>query len=523
MACGWRRAVGVAACALASAAIGAGPAQAAKHCAEPGATWERATPAEAGLDAVKLQSAVDYGTSQLSFAVRVYRWGCLVAEDRLADENRRAQFESWSMAKSITSLVFGRAMTLGLISPDDPVGALVPEADRGHGAITMRDLLTQTSGLHWNGLRDYDIAMPDRVRDALTVGLDYAPGQYFEYSQSGPALLAEAVQRAVGEDVQAFAQRELFGPVGIAAGSWRWVRDSKGHTQGFFGMNMHPDDFGRLGELLRRGGVWAGRRLLSRRYVREALAPSPTNGCYGWLIWVNAAKPCIGPRVSDRPVAPRRDFPDLPADMYRFSGLFGQLVTVFPAQGIEIVRTGQDPALAFAGGSGWEDQLYRKVLGAMTDQTVDPPGDAPSAGGVRDMPNPDHGFQNALLDPAQYTAPYADEPLPPAGPERARALRLRLASPRMSRKGVVSLRATCPASWPDRPAERCSGSATLAGARKAVAYAIAPGVTEVLRFMLGAKAARLVRAAATTTLAATATNRDGAGGTPARIDVIVRR
>lgn len=520
---GWTRAAVTAACALACAAIGAGPAQAAKHCAEPGATWERATPAEAGMDAAKLHSALDYGTSQLSFAVRVYRWGCLVGEDRLADANRTAQYESWSMAKSITSLVFGRAMTLGLISPDDPVGALLPEADRGHGAITMRDLLTQTSGMHWNGFRDYDIAMPDRLEDALTVGLDHAPGESFEYSQSGPALLAEAVQRAVGEDVQAFAQRELFGPLGIAAGSWRWTRDSRGHTQGFFGMSMHPDDSARLGELLRRGGVWEGRRLLSRRYVREALAPSPTNGCYGWLIWVNAAKPCIGPRVTERPVSPGRDFPDLPADMYRFSGLFGQLVTIFPSQGIEIVRTGQDPALAFAGGSGWEDQLYRKVLGAMTDQTVERPADAPSAGGVRDMPNADEGFQNALLDPAQYLAPYADEPLPPAGPERARALRLRLASPRASREGVVTLRATCPASWPGRPARTCAGAATLTGARKAVAYAIPPGASTLLRFELGAKAARVVRRASATTLAATATNRDAAGGTPARVEVTVRR
>ena len=44
--------------------------------------------------------------------------------------NRDQQFESWSMAKSVTSLIFGRAMKLGLISPDDPVGSLVPEADR---------------------------------------------------------------------------------------------------------------------------------------------------------------------------------------------------------------------------------------------------------------------------------------------------------------------------------------------------------------------------------------------------------
>ena len=117
------------------------------------------------MDAAKLQDAMDYGTQNAGFALRVYRHGCLVAEDRLASANRTSTYESWSMAKSVTSLVFGRAMQLGLVSPDDPVGSLVPEADGPHGTITLHDLLTMTSGLQWNGLRDYNIfTMPDRIQ-----------------------------------------------------------------------------------------------------------------------------------------------------------------------------------------------------------------------------------------------------------------------------------------------------------------------------------------------------------------------
>ena len=146
-------------CALGVFAPAAG---AAKSCPEPEANWERATPAEAGMDAAALQGALDYGSSNLGFAVRVYRRGCLVGEDRLAQLNRNARFESWSMAKSVTSMLFGRALTLKLISPEDPVGALLPEADAAHGEITMRHLLTMTSGLRWNGFRDYNIfTMPD--------------------------------------------------------------------------------------------------------------------------------------------------------------------------------------------------------------------------------------------------------------------------------------------------------------------------------------------------------------------------
>ena len=116
-----------------------------------------------------------------------------MGEDRLAHQNRNEKYESWSMAKSVTSLIFGRAMTMRLISPEDPVGSLVPEADGPHGAITARDLLTMTSGLRWNGFRDYNVfTKRDRVHDALTLEIAHPPGTYFEYAQSPVALLAEA-------------------------------------------------------------------------------------------------------------------------------------------------------------------------------------------------------------------------------------------------------------------------------------------------------------------------------------------
>ena len=229
------------------------PAQAAKKCGEPGSRWQRATPSQAGMDAAKVRAAVNYGTVNAGFAVRVYRHGCLVAEDSVNPEGR-GRFESWSLAKSVTAMVFGRAMTQELISRHDRIGGLITEADRPHGAVSIEQLLRMTSGLQWNGLRDYNIFMRDRLRDGLTVPFDKTPGTYFEYSQSGPALAAESVQRAVGEDFQSYAQRELFGPLGIARNNWFWRRDQVGHTQGFFGLNMSADDFGRLGDLLRRDG-----------------------------------------------------------------------------------------------------------------------------------------------------------------------------------------------------------------------------------------------------------------------------
>jgi CubicO group peptidase (beta-lactamase class C family) len=517
------RTVRVAAIALAAlcGALAASPAQAAKRCGEPGRSWQRATPAEAGMDAARLQSAIDYGSTQASFAVRVYRRGCLVGEDRAAAVNREQRFQSYSMAKSVTALAFGRAMRLGVISPDDPVGSLFPEADGAHGGITMLDLLTMTSGLEWNGWRDYNVfTMPDRVRDALTLRVIHRPGRYFEYAQSAVALLAEAIGRAAGEDVQAFAQRELMEPLGIHAGDWAWQRDPAGHVQGFYGVQMRADDYGRLGELMRRRGVWRGRKLLSGVFMREAIAPSRTNGCYGWLIWVNAGKPCIGPRVGDRPVEQHRDFPDLPANMYEFAGLFGQRVTVFPSQALVVVRTGQDTSLV--ANTDWENQLYRRILGAVTDQRVVPSPDAPASPDA-DQRESDYGFQDVLAHPERYRQGVVQDPLPPAGPSRARAPLLGLARRRVSRRGEVIARLWCPARWPGNAAPACNGRASISGGRKRKRYRLAPGKHRLLRLRLTRRRLRKLRRRRALTLVLRARNFDAAGGTASRLAVRVRR
>jgi CubicO group peptidase (beta-lactamase class C family) len=515
--------VRIALCTAAVALFAAAPAHAAKRCAEPTADWQRATPAEAGMDAGKLQAAVDYGTENLAFAVRVYRHGCLVAEDRSAAFNRNNTYESYSMAKSVTSMFFGAAMTKDLISADDPVGSLVPEADKAHGALTLRHLLTQTSGLLWNGFRDYNVFTNnrDRLRDVLTLPPVKTPGTYFEYAQSPVSLVAEATGRAVGQDVMAFGQRELMDPLGIKAGDWDWTRDDQGRVLGYMGVQMRPDDYGRLGELFRRGGLWSGKRLLSKEYVRESITGTPTNGCYGWLIWTNDKAPCIGARVTARNVKDARDMDDIPADMYHFSGLFGQLVTVFPSQGIVVVRTGQDPGLVPAGGQSWEHELYSRVLAAVTDQKIDKPGPAPKS--EVDRSNPDDGFQKAWQRTDEYDNGLNPDPLPLAGPARARAAIVQTTVIAATKRGVVRVRVACPLNWPAKGEKGCKGTATLAGARKATRYSISPGTTKVLRFTLGSKRMRALPRVGSLGLRIALVNADAGGGTTTEDVVVVTR
>ena len=204
-----------------------------------------------------------------------------------------------------------------------------------------------------------------------------------------------------------------------------------------------------------------------------------TNGCYAWMIWVNARKPCVGPRVGERPVDDAREFPELPADMYHYAGLFGQLVAVFPSQGVIVVRTGQEAdAGGFTGGSDYQNELFKRVLGAITDQRIVPPGDARDAGKVS-REDVDGGFHTAVFEPEQYTGGFFTPPLPAAGPERARAVILEQVSRRVKAGWKVPVRVACP-----RLAESpCRGTVRMRGAGLKE-LDLAPGAVRILRFRL---------------------------------------
>ena len=518
-----RRLLAISICVLAAAwAAAPASASAAAHCEEPGSgDWQTVSPAEAGMDAAKLQAAIVYGQQNQSYSIRVYRHGCRVGEDALAPANRETPYESWSMAKSVTALIFGRAMTLLAIGPDDPLGSLLPQADEPHGAITMRHLLTQTNGLHWNGFADYNIFMRDRIHEALTVPVEKKPGTYWEYSQDGPALLAESVQSAVGQDFQSFAQNQLFGPVGIEPGDWSWERDDAGHTQGFFGVHMSADDYGRLGELMRRGGVWRGQRLLSERFVSEALTPVAQNGCYGYLIWLNASKPCVGPRVNERPVSDERDFPTLPTDVFQYAGLFGQVVTVFPSQGLVVVRTGNDSG-TFTGDPGWQEEWYRRILGSITDEPITTPPPDPDADNVS-REDVDRGFFEASQHPDQYSQGNDPPPLPPAGPLRARATLIVPRAAHLSRRDRAMVRLRCPPAWPGGLGKECVGTARLSGARGKLDYEIDAGERKVLRFRLRRSLLERIEDGDQVGVTARTINRDEARGTRSKLKFTLER
>ena len=248
--------------------------------------------------------------------------------------NDRHRMTSFSMAKSITSLLVGISLDEGRIrSLDDPAEAYVPELkDTEYGRTPIRHLLTMTSGVafnEWYAVRDSDIytlaqftlqqGEGGAVAAVKKFNRRYAPaGQRFSYSSAESTVLGLVVERATGRNMADYAAEMLWQPLGAEADA-SWNVDVNGQAIGFAYFNAVLRDWARLGLMLAHGGEWNGRRIVPADCLAAATRRSdglPPPG-YGYQFWLQA---------TERPT-------------YSLRGLRGQWLLVDPASKLVLVQT----------------------------------------------------------------------------------------------------------------------------------------------------------------------------------------
>jgi len=374
------------------------------RCPNPTGAWEQRPAAELGLDAVKLQQALDWSIPHTGISTAVYRHGCLAGQSSIDPITANVPLDGWSMTKSVTSMLVGRAATLGRLDVDQPIESLVPQADVAHAKLTPRELLTMTSGLHGNYVRDFLLPLPDRVCDALALPFDHPPGTTWRYAQTTLDLLLYVVERATGQDIQAFAQQELFGRVGIPAGSWIWERDPHGHTNAWAHLHMVNGGWARLGQLMLQNGRWNGEPLISTEYIRRALDRVADNPAYGFLFWLNGGDWWRVPDVEGPDGGTGSVISSGPPDMFMMVGLGEQRTFIIPSRDLVIVRIGERGSheadtrvVVWSGRPGQIDyEIVRRVLLAVNDVPYTDPGPYQSAGLV--LPPLDEGIVGDAQD-----------------------------------------------------------------------------------------------------------------------------
>lgn len=249
-------------------------------------------------------------------ALLVARNGVLVYEGYFHPATAADTFHQLnSVSKSVTSMLVGVAVGKGLINGyDQPVATLFPELadifdrDPEKRKLTLRHLLTMTSGLAWDRLAEgnreqdgfYVRQAPDAARYVLEKPLETEPGSRFLYSNGSSLLLAAALRNVSGMQADVFARNELFGPLGMGETMWQHLADGIVDSGG--GLFLRGRDLLKLGQLYLQDGAWEGRQIVPRDWIEASFRPwTETDWAtsrYGFQWWMypwspsgNAARP----------------------------------------------------------------------------------------------------------------------------------------------------------------------------------------------------------------------------------------
>ncbi|KHL16349.1 CubicO group peptidase (beta-lactamase class C family) [Mumia flava] len=323
----------------------------------PGSEWDRTAPADAGFDPDALARLDRRFGSQRTNCFAVVRDGELVHFTTFDGEAPDAMGPAFSVTKSFTSVLVGIAADQGLLDLDDRAARYIPAwRDTPAGAVTIRDLLANVSGRHWDVETDYqEMALQARDKTAFAVGLsqDAAPGTVWHYNNAAIQTLEAVLSAATGEEPAEYARQHLLRPLQMSR--TYWGTDRAGNTTTYAGVNASCLDLARFGLMMMRDGAWGDQQIVSADYVEEATGGSSSdlNAAYGLLWWVNrkgtvlGALPATGAEEpgtggATRPAA-RRLAPQAPRDAFWALGLGKQIVAVIPSEGIVAVRMGTTP------------------------------------------------------------------------------------------------------------------------------------------------------------------------------------
>ncbi|WP_262850394.1 serine hydrolase domain-containing protein [Mumia quercus] len=319
----------------------------------PGDDWARTDPEAAGFDPAALRALDAELEASRSSCVAVVRDGELVHEASFGDADSTTMGPAFSVTKSLTSVLVGIAADEGLLDLDDRASRYV-RAWKGTPAarVTIRDLLANVSGRHWDFVTDYQqMALAARDKTAFAVGLaqDARPGTVWRYNNAAIQTLDEVLTVATGRTPREYAREKLLDPLGMSR--TYWGEDPAGNTTMFSGVNSSCLDLARLGLLMMRDGRWGDRQIVSPSYVEQATGRSSSrlNAAYGLLWWVNRKGPVLGTRTATGGGAAASSSPEgrlaprVPKDAFWALGLGNQVVAVVPSEGIVAVRMGAVP------------------------------------------------------------------------------------------------------------------------------------------------------------------------------------
>lgn len=240
-----------------------------------------------------------------------------------------SQTNSFSMAKSITSALLGKAIKDGFIKNlAQPVGDFYPQyADSG---MTVGDLSSMASGLDWEESYTSPFSITARsyyddnlAETILNLKVVDKPGERYKYLSGNTELLGMVIQKATNKQLSKYLSESFWEPMGFENEAL-WQVDDAEHrlVKSYCCIASNARDFARFGKLYSDYGKWNGVQILDSSFVATSIKPrfkeSPEYGYGFWLSEYQNKK------------------------IFAMRGILGQYVISIPEDNLIITRLGHE-------------------------------------------------------------------------------------------------------------------------------------------------------------------------------------
>jgi len=265
----------------------------------------------------------EYFVQQNVAGLLVIKDGNIVFERYGLGNTRDSRWTSFSVAKSVVSMLVGAAIRDGYIrSVDEMVTDYLPRLKgSSYDQSTIRSILQMSSGVQWN--EDYDDPESDvSTAPYQTLALyeflrnkprDAEPGELFNYNTAETNLVGTLLRSAIGNNLSTYLSEKIWVPFGMGADALWMLTEPGGGEFGGCCISATLRDYARLGLFALAGGRLAdGSEVLTDGWMAESTTPSKGYEGYGYLWWL------------------------VQGNSFRGIGIFGQGICVHPDENVVV-------------------------------------------------------------------------------------------------------------------------------------------------------------------------------------------
>ena len=209
----------------------------------------------------------DYFDQLNTTGLIVLKNGELVFEKYALGHTEDQTWISFSVAKSVVSMLYGAAIKDGYIkSVDDLASTYLPSLREGaYKDTTIKNILQMASGVKWN--EDYedpesDVASsPIQILDLIEYMGDleklHQPGTHFNYNTGETNLAGAVLRAAIGNNLSTYLHKKIWQPFGMESEAYWMLDEADGVEYGGCCINATLRDYARLGLFALNKGVLA--------------------------------------------------------------------------------------------------------------------------------------------------------------------------------------------------------------------------------------------------------------------------